>query len=61
MVAMNPATYARDVAEVRAGGWLLHDSSWPLPRALTRDDVHFLGVPCAQMCTENFAGPASGS
>jgi 2-oxoglutarate/2-oxoacid ferredoxin oxidoreductase subunit alpha len=56
MVAMNPATYARDVAEVRPGGWLLHDSSWPLPRALARADVHFLGVPCAQMCTENFAG-----
>src|SRR5215211_5511657 len=25
VVAMNPATYARDIAEVRSGGWLLHD------------------------------------
>src|SRR5213082_4120154 len=30
VVAMNPATYERDIAEVRSGGWLLHDSSWPL-------------------------------
>ncbi len=27
---MNAETYARDVHEVRAGGWLLYDSSWPL-------------------------------
>ncbi|CAN5212223.1 2-oxoacid:acceptor oxidoreductase subunit alpha [soil metagenome] len=56
LVAMNPATYARDLAEVRTGGWLLHDSSWPLPRALARDDVQLLGVPLARLCTENFAG-----
>ncbi len=56
MVAMNPATYARDVAEVRSGGWLLHDSSWPLPRELRRDDVTMLGVPLAQLCNDRFEG-----
>lgn len=56
VVAMNPATYARDIAEVRPGGWLLHDSSWPLDGALRRDDVTFLGVPLGQMCIEAFAG-----
>ncbi|MEX2582305.1 MAG: 2-oxoacid:acceptor oxidoreductase subunit alpha [Gemmatimonadota bacterium] len=56
MVAMNPATYGRDVAEVRTGGWLLYDSSWPLPRELNREDVTFLGVPLARLCNENFAG-----
>jgi 2-oxoglutarate/2-oxoacid ferredoxin oxidoreductase subunit alpha len=56
MVAMNPATYARDVAEVRAGGWLLYDSSWPLPRNFARDDIRFLGVPLAKLCNEHFAG-----
>ena len=30
MVAMNSQTYARDVREVRSGGYLLYDSSWPL-------------------------------
>lgn len=57
LVAMNPATYAQDVAEVRSGGWLLHDSTWPLPSELARDDITLLGVPLARMCNENFDGP----
>jgi 2-oxoglutarate ferredoxin oxidoreductase subunit alpha len=56
VVAMNPATYARDAAEVRPGGWLVHDSTWPLARELARDDVTFLGVPLARMCAEHFTG-----
>src|SRR5438046_5531294 len=39
VVALNPETYAKDVAAVRAGGYLLYDSSWPLAGALVRDDV----------------------
>lgn len=54
MVAMNPATYARDIAEVASGGWVLYDDSWPLDRALLRDDVTFLGVPLGRMCIEAF-------
>jgi 2-oxoglutarate ferredoxin oxidoreductase subunit alpha len=54
MVAMNAETYARDVHEVRPGGWLLYDSSWPLGSALSRPDVTFLGVPFAKMCNETF-------
>ena len=57
MVAMNAETYARDVAEVKAGGYLLFDSSWPLPRALLRTDVEFLGVPLAHLCNEAFGEP----
>src|SRR5262245_15589321 len=30
VVALNTATYAKDVAAVRPGGFLLYDSSWPL-------------------------------
>ncbi|HUG01131.1 MAG TPA: 2-oxoacid:acceptor oxidoreductase family protein [Longimicrobiales bacterium] len=56
IVAMNPATYARDIAEVRPGGWLLHDSSWPLESGLRRDDVTFLGVPFGQLCVDHFTG-----
>ncbi|MEJ2216828.1 MAG: 2-oxoacid:acceptor oxidoreductase subunit alpha [Gemmatimonadota bacterium] len=53
-VAMNPATYERDIAEVRVGGWVLHDSSWPLAQSLRRSDVNFLGIPLAKMCVERF-------
>src|SRR6202050_967149 len=57
MVAMNSQTYARDVREVRSGGFLMYDSSWPLDPILHRDDVTFLGVPLAKMCNESFANP----
>ncbi|MCC6992028.1 MAG: 2-oxoacid:acceptor oxidoreductase subunit alpha [Acidobacteria bacterium] len=56
MVALNAATYAKDVAEVRAGGWLLFDSSWPLDDKLKRPDVTYLGVPLAELCNGAFKG-----
>jgi 2-oxoglutarate ferredoxin oxidoreductase subunit alpha len=55
MVAMNAETYARDIAEVRSGGWVLYDASWPLAASLVREDVTFLGVPYATLCNEAFA------
>src|SRR5216684_2133892 len=54
MVAMNSQTYGRDIREVRQGGHVLYDSSWPLDPALIRTDVNFLGVPLAKLCNENF-------
>jgi 2-oxoglutarate ferredoxin oxidoreductase subunit alpha len=56
MVALNAATYARDVAEVRSGGWLMYDSTWPLDEQLRRADVTLLGVPLAAMCNDAFKG-----
>jgi 2-oxoglutarate ferredoxin oxidoreductase subunit alpha len=56
VVALNPATVARDVAEVRSGGWVLYDSSWPLDAKLRRDDVAFLGVPLGALCIDAFEG-----
>jgi len=57
IVAMNAQTYARDIKEVRPGGYLLFDSSWPLDKDLRRADVTFLGVPFAQLCVEHFREP----
>ncbi len=56
MVALNAATYAKDVAEVRSGGWLMFDSSWPLDEKLQRSDVTFIGVPLAELCNAAFKG-----
>ncbi len=57
VVAMNAETYARDVADVRPGGWLVYDSTWPLDPALaTRADITYLGVPLAELCAERFEG-----
>jgi 2-oxoglutarate ferredoxin oxidoreductase subunit alpha len=56
ILALNAATYAKDVAEVRPGGWLVYDSTWPLDSKLIRDDVTYIGVPLAQLCNDNFKG-----
>jgi 2-oxoglutarate ferredoxin oxidoreductase subunit alpha len=55
-VALNPATYKKDIAEVRSGGWLMYDSTWPLAPELKREDVTLIGVPLAHMVNESFAG-----
>jgi 2-oxoglutarate ferredoxin oxidoreductase subunit alpha len=52
MVAMNPQTYAQDLAEVVPGGTLLYDSSWP--RTFERDDINVLGVPIAKLVARVF-------
>ncbi len=56
VVALNTATYAKDVAAVRPGGYLMYDSSWPLDDALVREGITILGIPFGQMCVEAFKG-----
>ncbi|HEY6827776.1 MAG TPA: 2-oxoacid:acceptor oxidoreductase subunit alpha [Gemmatimonadaceae bacterium] len=56
VVALNPATYAKDVASVRPGGYLLYDSSWPLDDSLVREGITILGIPFGKMCVESFEG-----
>jgi 2-oxoglutarate/2-oxoacid ferredoxin oxidoreductase subunit alpha len=57
MVAMNPQTWDRDVAEIEAGGYLFYDSTKPLPPGKFRDDVTVLGVPLTAMCNERYQFP----
>ena len=54
VVALNPATYAKDVATVRPGGYLLYDSSWPMEPDLVREGITIMGIPFGRMCVENF-------
>ena len=56
ILAMNPKTYEQDIVEIRPGGAVLYDSSWPLDEELLRADVLFLGIPLSHMCVENFKG-----
>ena len=56
VVALNPATYAKDVAAVRPGGYLLYDSSWPLDDSLVHENITILGIPFGKMCVESFEG-----
>ncbi|MGD8380047.1 MAG: 2-oxoacid:acceptor oxidoreductase subunit alpha [Gammaproteobacteria bacterium] len=54
MVAMNAQTYARDLAEVEPGGYLIYDSTWPRNRQLVRDDVTIIGIPLAELVNKEF-------
>ena len=59
MVAMNAQTYARDMADVVPGGWLIYDSTWPRSGLLNRDDITIIGIPLSRMCNEHFDGARS--
>src|SRR5215213_9118880 len=39
MVAMNPQTWDRDVAEIEPGGYLFYDSTKPMPSSKFREDI----------------------
>jgi 2-oxoglutarate ferredoxin oxidoreductase subunit alpha len=54
MVAMNPQTWDKDVAEVDPGGYLFYDSTKPLPPSRFRDDVSVLGMPLTAICNAEY-------
>ena len=61
VVALNPETYAKDVATVRPGGYLLYDSSWPLDPDLVREGITIMGIPFGKLCVDNFTGDRNRS
>jgi len=54
LIAMNPQTFAQDIAEVSPGGYVLYDSTWPISRELMREDLSFLEVPLTGLSVEAF-------
>ena len=57
MVAMNPQTWAQDVAEVEPGGYLFYDSTRPLPPDSLRDDLTVIPVPLTAIANANYTDP----
>jgi 2-oxoglutarate ferredoxin oxidoreductase subunit alpha len=55
MVAMNPQTWDRDVAEIGPGGYLFYDSTKPLPKAKFRDDINVIGMPLTAICNDAYS------
>ncbi|MCP5228598.1 2-oxoacid:acceptor oxidoreductase subunit alpha [Accumulibacter sp.] len=55
MIAMNPQTWDQDVREIEPGGYLFYDSSRPLPRSRSRDDIHVIGMPLTEICNSNYS------
>ena len=54
MVAMNPQTWAQDVAEIEPGGYLFYDSTRPLPPSAFRDDVNVVAMPLTAICNATY-------
>ena len=54
MVAMNPQTWDRDIAEIEPGGYLFYDSTKTLPRSRFREDITVLGIPLTEMCNREY-------
>ena len=55
VVAMNPATFTRDVDGLVAGGALFYDDSFKIP--ITRKDIHLYAMPVKQMVRDSSAPP----
>ena len=57
MVAMNPQTWDKDVASIEPGGYLLYDSTKPMPASKFRDDITVIGVPLTAICNREYTDP----
>jgi 2-oxoglutarate/2-oxoacid ferredoxin oxidoreductase subunit alpha len=57
MVSMNPQTWERDLQEIEPGGYLLHDSTKPIPPSRFRADIQAIGVPLTAIAADRFADP----
>ncbi|MFZ1895059.1 MAG: 2-oxoacid:acceptor oxidoreductase subunit alpha [Rhodoplanes sp.] len=57
MVAMNPQTWDRDIAAIEPGGYLLYDSTRPVPASRFRNDITVIGVPLTAICNREYDEP----
>ena len=54
MVCVNPQSMARDVSDVKAGGYFLYDNTKPLHSEFIRDDINYIGIPMTALCNDAF-------
>jgi 2-oxoglutarate ferredoxin oxidoreductase subunit alpha len=57
MVAMNPQTFDKDIASIEAGGYLLYDSTKPLPPSKFRADITVIGIPLTAITNREYTDP----
>jgi 2-oxoglutarate ferredoxin oxidoreductase subunit alpha len=58
LVALNPATWHADVADVRAGGVIVHEATYAVTGTSARDDVTYYPVPFAKLAKEHVSDGA---
>ncbi len=54
LVALDAQTWREDVAGVKAGGMIVHESTYPVSGETQRDDVTYFAVPFLEMGKKNF-------
>lgn len=57
MVAVNPQSFAKDIASVNVGGFFVYDNTKKLHSEFIRDDINYIGVPMMQLCMNHFKEP----
>jgi 2-oxoglutarate/2-oxoacid ferredoxin oxidoreductase subunit alpha len=57
MVALNPQTLDKDMASIEPGGYLLYDSTKPIPASKFRKDLHLLPIPLTEICNRAYSDP----
>jgi 2-oxoglutarate/2-oxoacid ferredoxin oxidoreductase subunit alpha len=55
LVALNAASWEQDVAGVKPGGAVVHESTYPLTNQTLRTDLTYYAVPFAALAKEHFA------
>mgnify|MGYP000890141249 CR=1 FL=1 len=57
MVAVNPQSFAQDVASVKSGGYFLYDSTKKLAKEFLRDDINYIEIPLMEISNNNYNDP----
>lgn len=57
VVAMNTQSINDDIDSVKAGGYLLYDSSRALLESQIRTDIHYIGMPISTICLKEYSDP----
>jgi 2-oxoglutarate ferredoxin oxidoreductase subunit alpha len=57
MVPMNGQTWDKDVKELEPGGYLVYDSTKPMPQSKFRPDINVIGVPLTEMANSRYDIP----
>jgi 2-oxoglutarate ferredoxin oxidoreductase subunit alpha len=57
MVAMNPQTFDKDLAGIEPGGYLVYDSTKPMPASMFRSDISVIGIPLTAICNREYTDP----
>jgi 2-oxoglutarate ferredoxin oxidoreductase subunit alpha len=57
MVSVNPQSMAKDVQNVKEGGFFVYDSTKKLNPDYIREDIQYLGIPMMEMANRAFEDP----